>query len=106
MGHRVHGLGLGGEGDVGEPSGLRQRAGVLDEHRSRHAPDQRLDVGPDCRGQGPDQREIRGCHPSSGLQHARDLAPDARLFWREVEHAVGDHDVHARVRDRGRLDLS
>ena len=37
---------------------------------------------------------------AAGAQHARGLAEDLRLVGGEVDHAVGDHDVDARVGQR------
>ncbi len=56
--------------------------------------------------QGLEQGQVGDGDPPAGLQHASDLLPDLRLIRREVQHAVGDHDVHTGIGHGQVLDLA
>jgi hypothetical protein len=39
-------------------------------------------------------------HPSSRAKDAEDFCKHGVLIWNEIDHAIGDHDVDAFVRER------
>ena len=93
----------------GAPAG--PQAGGLDRldvarrgDRARDAGRPQLDVAPRALLQRPAADDVGEREPPSWAQHAGGLLEDAALDHGEVDHAVGDHDVEARVAERQPVD--
>ncbi len=61
-------------------------------------------IAPRSESELPGHRHVREEEPPSGREHPEDLSEDLVLVGREVQNAVRDHDVHAAVRNRQRLE--
>ena len=97
---------LGVEHQVHQTHGRCLRAGVLDQHRAGNAAHERLEILLHRVGQRLEQREIRHGHAAAGLENAGDFGPNARLIRRQVEHAVGNHNIDAGIGDGKILNLT
>src|SRR5262245_49494109 len=74
--------------------------------RAGHAPDPELDAAADLKGHLAPHHDVRYREASTRSKDAKRLGENAILVGRQIDHAVGDDDVHGVVRKGNRLDLS
>src|SRR6267378_3920820 len=88
--------------DVAEP-GVAERSGVLaDRDRARDTTGPLVEGALHLRRQLGERDHVRHGEPSAGPQHAVRLTKHGALVRGQVDHAVGDDDVDARL---GQWDL-
>src|SRR4249920_3481577 len=104
--HAVRDVVSGLDLDLAEPRTLQTRAALVERQRAGDASDEAPSLGP-RRG-----REVIGRHdvadpdPAARLEHATHLLEHRELVCGQVDHAVRDDHVDARVRQRDVLDVA
>ena len=78
---------------------------VVSLHRAADTGSPERGVAGDALGQLGRADDVGDREPAAGAQHARSLREDRWLVGREVDHAVGDHDVDRCVLDGESLDV-
>ena len=97
---------FGGDLDVLETR-FREKAEVVGlVERARDAAGVELGRLADGGGEGPATDDVRDAEVATGAQYPRHFGEGARLVRDQVQHAVRDHHVHARVVERKRFDVA